>query len=410
MKPLREQLQQRADYTQRFNATTGRHGWLRLTPAYSVKIVEELVQRYPQAERILDPFCGTGTTALCAAQHGKTAVTTDINPFLIWLAQAKTACYEPASVDAALHACARALDIVAHHAVEPVPTPPIFNIERWWSAETIQFLRLLRAAIECVTHDDPAARDLLLVAFCRALMELSHAAFNHQSLSFKPNQQLDLPLPIDRAATFERHVRFVLASATDNPSGTAQVAQADARALRATLTGSFDLVITSPPYANRMSYIRELRPYMYWLGFLTNGRDAGDLDWLAIGGTWGSATSRLAAWERPPNHFQSAYLTEIVTAIAASVGKSGLLLAQYVTKYVDDVWMHLCELPDLLRPGAEIHYIVGNSTFYGVVVATERLYAEMLAALGFSEVVCRPLRKRNSKKELIEFDVVARWR
>ncbi|WP_322490103.1 hypothetical protein [Chloroflexus sp.] len=38
------------------------------------------------------------------------------------------------------------------------------------------------------------------------------------------------------------------------------------------------LVITSPPYPNRMSYIRELRPYMYWLGYLNNGRDAGELD------------------------------------------------------------------------------------------------------------------------------------
>ena len=54
--------------------------------------------------------------------------------------------------------------------------------------------------------------------------------------------------------------------------------------------------------------------------------------------------------------------------------------------------------------------IVGNSTFYGVLVSVERVYAEMLSELGFNDVACVPIRKRNSKKELIEFDVRARWR
>jgi hypothetical protein len=31
------------------------------------------------------------------------------------------------------------------------------------------------------------------------------------------------------------------------------------------------------------------RPYMYWLGYLRDGRAAGELDWQAIGGTWGCA-------------------------------------------------------------------------------------------------------------------------
>lgn len=36
---------------------------------------------------------------------------------------------------------------------------------------------------------------------------------------------------------------------------------------------------------------------MYWLGFLESGEQAGNLDWKAIGGTWGSATSKLKDWE-----------------------------------------------------------------------------------------------------------------
>lgn len=407
--PARSQLRQRAEYTYKFNAKTGRHGWLRLTPAYSLKIVEELVVGHADARRILDPFCGTGTTALCATYHDHEGVTTDINPFLVWLAQAKTAQYSPATIDACGDACTQVIDLVAKRAIEAVVPPPIFNIDRWWSSDALEFLCLLRAAIEQVTQHDCEVRNLLLVAFCRTLIEQSNAAFNHQSMSFKSENHQGLLFPMDREASFRTNVQFVLDGASENPSGSALVVLGDSRALRDVLAGPFDLVITSPPYANRMSYIRELRPYMYWLGFLDNGRDAGELDWTAIGGTWGIATSRLTEWERLDKHFNSEHLTGALQAIAHADNKSGALLAKYVAKYFDDMWVHFSELPELLASAAELHYIVGNSTFYGTLVSTERLYAEMLAELGFSQVECRPIRKRNSKKELIEFDVVAKW-
>jgi len=408
--PTREQLRQRAEYTYKFNAKTGRHGWLRLTPAYSLKLVEELVLRHASARRILDPFCGTGTTALCAAYHGHECVTTDINPFLVWLARVKTLQYSVESIEETRGACREALYLVAERAVAPVPVPSIFNIERWWNLETLEFLRFLRAAIEQVTQPDTPARNLLLVAFCRTLIELSNAVFNHQSMSFRSEKEPERLFPLDRGAVFEENVQFVLRGASENPIGEALVLLADSRRLRGSISGSFDLVITSPPYVNRMSYIRELRPYMYWLGFLKNGRDAGELDWAAIGGTWGIATSRLTDWERPGNHFRSKHLEDVLQAIASSENKSGGLLAKYVAKYFDDMWTHFCELPELLAPGAELHYIVGNSTFYGTLVSTERLYGEMLSELGFSRIEYRPIRKRNSNKELVEFDVVAQWK
>jgi hypothetical protein len=74
------------------------------------------------------------------------------------------------------------------------------------------------------------------------------------------------------------------------------------------------------------------------------------------------------------------------------------------------MWTHFRGIVPKLADGAEIHYIVGNSTFYGTLVPAEELYAEMLRELGFRSVVCNPIRKRNSKKELVEYDVVAKWR
>lgn len=406
----KEQLRQRADYTYKFNANTGRHGWLRLTPAYSVKIVEEIIVGHERARRVLDPFCGTGTTALSATYHGHEAVTIDINPFLVWLTRVKTAHYRKTDINRAQAACSTVLDIVKKEAIEATPVPPIHNIERWWGKNALTFLCLLRTAIAEITDLDSPERNLLTVAFCRTLIALSNAAFNHQSMSFKSEAQMAIALDVDMGSVFAEAVKFVLQGATENPTGSSLVVLGDSRNAAGVVDGKFDFVVTSPPYANRMSYIRELRPYMYWLGYLVNGRDAGELDWSAIGGTWGIATSRLADWARADEHFKSKKLDCVVSKIAHADNKNGALLANYVAKYFDDMWAHFKGLAPVLTQGAEIHYIVGNSTFYGQLVSTEIFYGEMLASLGFNNIECRPIRKRNSKKELVEFDVIARWR
>jgi 16S rRNA G966 N2-methylase RsmD len=399
------ELKQRADYTHKYNATSGRHGWLRLTPAYSVKVVEEILSNYEAGGRVLDPFCGSGTTALCAARRGLPVATTDINPFLIWLATVKTKIYSVGDIASTRKASEEALQKMGK-AFAAVEAPPIHKIERWWSDQSLTFLCQLKGAIDGLEVTQKS-RDLLLVAFCRTLIKISNAAFNHQSMSFKEgNAELDLA--IDRAAIFKADVAHILEGCGEEIHSVAKVKLQDARLLKADSLGKFDLVITSPPYANRMSYIRELRPYMYWLGYLHEAREAGELDWQAIGGTWGIATSRLNDWAASEK-YQNDHLSSVVAAISQAENKHAETLSRYVHKYHEDIFAHLSSLTDLLNKGARVHYIIGNSTFYGTLVKVEDLYADMMKKVGFSNINIKAIRKRNSKKELVEFDVSATW-
>ena len=197
-------LKQRADYTHKPNLKTGRHGWLRLTPAYSVKVVEELIASRTDPCKVLDPFCGTATTALSAAYHGHNATTIDINDFLVWFGIAKTRFYSETDL-----AIARALSMSVQkrrRQVEPAPIPKIHNIDRWWSPATVNFLRSLKGAIQAVTEVGSPAEALLLIAFCRTLIGTSNAAFNHQSMSFKSEALLTLLTDGDLDAQFARNV------------------------------------------------------------------------------------------------------------------------------------------------------------------------------------------------------------
>jgi hypothetical protein len=404
---------QNSHLTHKANTGAGRHGWLRLTPAYSVRLVRERTRHLPPGAVVTDPFSGTGTTALAAAEHGCTGAALDVNPFLVWLGNAKAASYPADVLDETRaeipHLAARAAKRAAD--APDLWAPKLHNIGRWWSPGSLAGLKCLRNVLD-ETALPPAGLDLLSIAFCRTVIAASNAAFNHQSMSFKaavpagqPGMAQECALVIGR---FAAEAAEILRSAEVSLPGTGSVVRGDARHLDTGGLGRCDLLLTSPPYVNRMSYIREVRPYMYWLRFLDAASDAGELDWTAIGGTWGVATSRLNDWSPqgtvPPIENE---LRDVRALIARDGGKHGPLLATYVTRYFHDMSAHFRAAFRHVRSGGQVSYIVGNSTFYGHVVPAERWYAALLRETGFTDVRITTLRKRNSNLALYEYEVTA---
>ena len=435
--PDRAAIPRHDQFTFRANAGVGRHGWLRLTPAYGVRLVCEALADLPPGAVVTDPFSGTGTTPLAAAEAGLTGQAVDLNPFLIGLGRAKTADYSAAEIEAAREGARRVLggarsalarwDEAGRGADGGAPspdgpdrpwwTPPMHRVDRWWTPGVLDALAALRAGIDEL---DGVAATLLEVALCRTVIARSAAAFNHQSMSFAAvpedaDGRERSTTATDRAATldhFAQQVAPVLDTAAEPLPGTAVIAAGDSRTAlpRLVEAGDFrpaDLLFTSPPYANRMSYVRELRPYMYWTRHLSTGAEAGELDWQAIGGTWGTATGRLGAWQPQTDTPVDAAIAEVGARIVRDGGKNGPVLAAYVHRYHHDMWLHLRGAVRAVRPGGRVVYVVGNSTFFGHEVPVHEWYADMLRALGMRDVTVRVVRKRSSKKALFEYAVSA---
>jgi hypothetical protein len=403
---MRARVSRNEHLTFKANAGIGRHGWLRLTPAYGVRLVRDRIMKLEPGSIVTDPFSGTGTTPLAAAELGHRGQALDINPFLVWLGNAKATRYEGDSLSAAAWEAKRiARSVAGGGDARHLWQPPLFKIEKWWAPAALDALKLLRAEIDGVTGQ---VRDLLDVAFCRTMISRSNAAFNHQSMSFRGQREgpglFDLDEASLVAAGFRDDAEFIIGSAATDLSGSATVALGDARQAPERLAKA-DLILTSPPYVNRMSYVRELRPYMYWLRFLDSGADAGDLDWKAIGGTWGTATSKLNGWEPSGSTPVDAELCDVAGAIRRDGGRNGPLLAAYVTKYHHDMWAHFQAATGRLNRGGNASYIVGNSTFYGNEVPAQRWYAVMLSELGYQHVKVEVIRKRNSNRALFEYEV-----
>ncbi|MFI8802069.1 DNA methyltransferase [Micromonospora chalcea] len=392
--------------TFRANMGVGRHGWLRLTPAYGVRLVRDRMSHMPAGSIVTDPFSGTGTTPLAAAELGHRGQSVDINPFLVWLGTVKTTNYPEDTLVALADAVTSVLDGArAHDEDADLWQPSLFRIEKWWSPGALHALKALRNEID---RFDGQIRDLLEIGLCRSLISCSNAAFNHQSMSFKEasaEQALFVVDDLDQALdTYATEMATIIESARFDLAGTAVVRQGDSRTGLDGLEPA-DFVLTSPPYVNRMSYIRELRPYMYWLRHLDVAGDAGELDWRAIGGTWGTATSKLNTWKPDVGTPVDGAMKVVCEKIAADGGKNGPLLASYVHKYHHDMWLHFQSVTKHLKPGGSVSYIVGNSTFYKHEVPAHTWYAVMLRELGYSDVKVETIRKRNSNKALFEYDV-----
>jgi hypothetical protein len=360
---------------------------------------------------VLDPFCGTGTTALVCAERGIRAETTDINPFLLWLTRAKARRYTSADLRAFEKLGAAAARLVSAGSRCDVWMPPLYRIDRWWDEPTLEALGRLMARMRREESGTvPRVADLLKVAFCRTMIESAGVSFGHQSMSFSNKPRAGprrAGAARDAVAALWRAAVQVVAQSASSPVGRVPRALlCDARDLGARLSPDrFACVITSPPYPNRMSYIRELRPYMYWLGYLSDGRAAGELDWQAIGGTWGCATSNVAKWE-PTQPVEIPYRG--FTKLLGRISEKSPVLARYVHKYFHDMVFHCRSLFEVVSRGATVHYIVGNSRFYDTVLPVERIFARLLESSGFAESTIRTIRKRSSKKELYEFVVSAR--
>lgn len=403
---------QRFDHlTFKGNLEHTRYGWLRLTPAYSVHLVSELLETQVRNNAIvLDPFCGTGTTSLVCAEQGIACDTTDINPFLLWLSQTKARCYSPYELST-LKMVSKMVAQALQATEDPIPwLPPLHQIEKWWDTKTLHALaRAIGKIRELADNVPEGTLDLLKIIFCRTMIEQANVSFGHQSMSFKAKNRLISFLETEEdviAESWERFAKLVASAACSPILQLPRFILQDARSLSTSLqTERYSCVITSPPYPNRMSYIRELRPYMYWLEYLNSGRAAGELDWQAIGGTWGCATSNLSRWQ--PDSSVAIPYADFGT-ILEDIAVESSLLSRYVHKYFQDMVLHCNELFQVVRSGGTLHYIVGNSKFYDVMLPVQAIFASLFASAGFENVQIQAIRKRSSKKELFEYVVSAR--
>jgi hypothetical protein len=219
--------------------------------------------------RVLDPFCGRGTTAYAARLLGLAAVGLDTNPVAVAIARAKLVKVRASAV------VARCKQLLAARIAAPVPAGDFWSMA--YHPGTLKQICRLREAFEsgCSQPVDIVLRALVLGILHGPTTKGQSTYLSNQmprTYATKPNgavrywkEHSDVAPEVDLAEAIERRAKYTLAD--QPPAGMGRIVLGDSR--RASLNrgiGPFDFVVTSPPYYGMYTYYPDQWLRAWFLG------------------------------------------------------------------------------------------------------------------------------------------------
>ena len=190
----------------------------------------------------------------------------------------------------------------------------------------------------------------------------------------------------------------------------------DARDLASILpTRSVDAVITSPPYPNEKDYTRTTRLESVLLGFIKSKDELRQLKQKLVRSNTRSVYKSDTDDRLVKDHEEIQSIAEAIERRRIELGKtSGFerLYARVTKLYFGGMMRHLLDLRSVLRPGAQLAYVVGDQASYlRVMIRTGQLLADIAKSIGYEVTGIDLFRTRlatATKEQLREEIVVLR--
>jgi hypothetical protein len=412
------------------------HRWVPWIAGYSASFVDDVISTYSSRRRpggALDPFCGVGTTLLQAIRHGYDAVGFEINPYPALAARVKLSAVNInlAELDKALAGFQSAS---AHWKIIPAPidvtTPPFKSRLPFFSpaihSQTLHLLAFIKALR--ASH----IADLFRVAFGAVMVSFSNYSYE-PSLTSRPAAGKSLiedadvgQIMLAKLSQMRADIALLQAEAELRSFGASRVINTDFfSADNEAPTGTINLMVTSPPYLNNYHYVRNTRPHLYWLNFISTPNEQKRLETNNFGQYW--QTVRDA--EAIALGFEHRELERILRQLRETRVEKGAYggpgWANYVASYFNDCFRFMAKLRRALARGGIGVIVIGNSIIQGLDIRTEKILGEIGVEQGLLlEGVYRIREKRvgasitqssvrqgdRSKAVLSEFAVVVKKR
>jgi SAM-dependent methyltransferase len=397
------------------------HDWYRFVLSYPPHLVKDYLVQFDiqPGQRVLDPFCGTGTTVLECKKNGIESVGVEANPMAQFAGSVKldwTVDPEQLRTEAAAIAAA------AQAAIDSAPTlrtlPP--ESAQLLLKNSISPLPLHKTLIlqDHIPKTSPIYRHAKLALAKALVTEVGNLYFGPEVGIGKAKP--DAPVVSAWLGWVEAIARDleILRNLPQSPAQIHhQIHHHDARHILDVLEpNSVDAVITSPPYPNEKDYTRATRLESVILGFLADRADLRTLKQGLVRSNTRNvyAADREDAWvARQPQVQEIA--TEIERRRIEQGKKSGFerYYARATKLYFGGMAQHLADLRTILRPGAQLAYVVGDQASYlQVMIRTGDILADIAAGLGYEVMDVKLFRTRIASKtqeQMREEVVLLRW-
>lgn len=386
------------------------HRWFRLTPSYSPNLVRFFLKKFKATKNdlVFDPFSGRGTTVIECKKNHINSFALELNPLFYLIGEYSLKFKSSNNILFKEYLNELNIKIIKNKKKSlqslinslKINIPDIHDVFRWWKKKVLKDLLIARE----LSYEKKyyKIKDFLWISLNMSSLECANIHRNHPTISFDDNNTRKIDVFSDLSKRIKEVEEDLFIFKDFETLSINKVYQGNSVNLiksftKLKLSNKPTIMITSPPYPNRFSYIHQTRPQLYFMEIIKDRKEATELDLKAIGGTWGRATSILMKNLIIPdkellkifNYFQE-------------LSKKSILMCNYATKYFLDLNQHIKELKKLVRKNFRGVYIVGNSKLSGIEIHTETILAKILERNKFKVKEILVFRKRGGKKKLYE--------
>jgi hypothetical protein len=375
-------------------------GWRTFKEAFAPELIERAVREAGNVKTVVDPFGGSGTTALAAQFLGATPTTMEVNPFLADLIEAKIARYDFESLVSAYstvrqRAYRRDIDATPYLACAPSTFLEPGQKGRYlFSRRVANRYFAYQAAIAQV--EDPAAKRLFNVLLAGLSVSISNAVVSGKGRRYRRNWS-DRPVDADRVDTyFERLVLDAMRDLRRYDSREVRdytLLRGDARKLVSSLPPQ-DLAIFSPPYPNSFDYTDVYNIELWMGGYLTSAVDNRTLREKTLRSH--VQILRDMAHAAPPSALMSTAIDQLEAVKGRLWNRN---IPSMIGAYFDDMARVLRGLQSALRPQGRVYMVVGDSRYAHIDVPVARILGQQAPALGFHVLSSEPFRSMRASPQ-----------
>ena len=393
------------------NKTEPIHRWYSFVEGYSKDFINSIVSEIDHKDiTCLEPFSGSGTTALELQNLGIKCISFEVNPFMFVVSRVKL--YTRYRYIEAKRWYDYILETANNSALSFVSSPfqTLYqgeNKERWnLDSEVGIAVEKLRWAIMSI--DAKEYSDLYLVALAAILLDVSNLYRNGKCLSYKDSWKDN---SLTQEKVFQKFSAKIIQEflpdismqeisknkPSEYPDNYRFLFNDDCRTAIDSNVGdnTIDLVITSPPYLNSRDYTDTYMLELKALGFTKNVNEIATLRKKTF------RSHVQIKWDDTStieNHLLQNTLKELEKAEKLYTSWNPSII-DMVRLYFVDIHSLFVVLSKKVKVGGLVYFNVSNSAYFGVKIDTIEICASIAESVGFSITEIRKARLLKSSPQ-----------
>jgi hypothetical protein len=359
-----------------------RHRWFPYKEGFSPSFVRNFLHEFDIEPNgiVLDPFSGSGTTSLVAGEMGRKSIGMDVSPLTTSIAAAKATtldAHEQRLLREHIEIF-RTSDLTAEHLAPDNDTVKSYYHPAYLSA-------ILRIKGHFTAIENDKVRSLFKLAFLASIEPFS----THRKAGNGVKRKSSFVLSTDKTDALENCRSFMLERLEVmliDIQGTKHLTIPEfweASSLDASQHDKLDPIsslLTSPPYANCFDYSKIYMSEL-WLGDFFKCKE----DQKAFREK--SVRSHVHAhWNDRHLSFGSSMVEDIIREHIDQQQLWSPRIGSMLSGYFQDLGMLLAQIKPRVVPGGTLGFVVGNSFYGGLAVATDLLLAELALQHGYEVI------------------------